>query len=401
MISNMFFVSLVLIIFFILVRMQRVSISSALLTGYLVAYCVLFQNFDWVFRSIGQVFLMLFVVYFLARHHRSVSYLEVSVAMFFLLVCASTYISMASTSQITQVINLLVSLLSGLAVLSLFSTRQKLVFYFDVIRKISLLASVFALVDFFFMGSSRVELTFANPNYLALFLGVGLLSYYLSNQTYVDKIVLVLIFIGILTTGSRSAILGALAGMAYVQVIRNFGIKFALVSLYGFLIAFFVLLVNVNWFESELSGSDYERILFARIGLEMFSDNYLFGLGWGGYAANFETYYLSYIENTEDGVQFALSIAEMRVSHNDFIRFVSELGVLGLVLILVYLSLCAKSFVVMEKDFKIVLFPVWFLFVLFSLTHNNLNTGFTWVILLVPFVVAKFSAIRPDNAWGI
>ena len=143
--------------------------------------------------------------------------------------------------------------------------------------------------------------------------------------------------------------------------------------------------------KEAVSGSDGERKLFAQIGLNMVNDNPYFGVGWGRYISEFSNY-SSTVDKLHIGNHILdASKQDRRVSHNDFLRIMAELGWLSLLLCIIYCGYCIHILMFQTMALSGVVFPIWCGMILFSLTHNNLNTAFSWYFLLLPIFIKNLN----------
>lgn len=246
-------------------------------------------------------------------------------------------------------------------------------------------SSVFGVVEFIFQNE-RVNGTFANPNYYALFLGVVFaLNHYLSKNRF-KYVASMIIILSIIFTGSRSALLIPVLCII-IDIVKSKDYLRKIITLIG--LFFFVLMVALSGTSrfggDAASGSDAERLAFGKVAIEMANDNKYTGVGWGRFITRFQ----SYAEQTESfefkGIVMDISHQERRVTHNDLLRILSELGYIALLFTLVFLARVGWIFSTRFSQTPTWIIAIWCGMIIFSLTHNNLNTAFSWYFLLMPF----------------
>jgi len=116
-------------------------------------------------------------------------------------------------------------------------------------------------------------------------------------------------------------------------------------------------------------------------------DNPLSGVGWGRFISEFSNYSSSVDKIILDNGVIDASKQDRRVTHNDLLRIMAELGLIAFFLVLIFLWKTAML-IYKHKGFGFnCLFPCWAGMLLFSLSHNNLNTAYSWFFLLLPWYV--------------
>ncbi|UFS69933.1 O-antigen ligase family protein [Geomonas sp. RF6] len=260
----------------------------------------------------------------------------------------------------------------------------------ELMRFIAFLAVALALAGIaqsLLAPGTRAEGTMNNPNYYGYVLGLGCCLVAVECRGMRRILALLILMLGILVSGSRSALFFPLLQVAWSayrtgNVRRTLGYLCACALVVGILLS-----LNLTRFsDTEASqGSDAERIIFAMIALRMANDHPFTGVGWGRFVSEFGAYSTGAEKMLTDSGSIDVSDQERRVTHNDLVRILAELGWVAC-LATVALSLWALVKIFRRKGFGAeYLFSVWLGTVTFSLTHNNLNGALFWFFFLLPF----------------
>jgi O-antigen ligase len=354
------------------------------------------QNFTFYYREAHQLIQLIFVFLFcsLIYKRKTVNTVVIPLLVFSVLILFSLMMNTIDTDAINQTINFVIVFCTTLFLFSVMSSREQLYSILNFIGRLGFIASLLAIVELMLTGISRVEVTFANPNYLALFLGLSFVCvYYFFNKF--KYTCLIFILLGIVLTGSRSALI--IPVLVYIKVFINddFSYKKIFFILTGAILVVSIALSGKSRVVSdEMNGSDAERLLFAKIAYNMTVDNPWFGVGWGRFIDEFSLYSSSVSTIKLTAGEIDPAAQERRVTHNDLLRISSELG-LGAF----FISLCFIFWNIYLLTYKRCLgfdflFAIWFGFIFFSLTHNNLNTAFSWFFILMPYFLARNKWIK-------
>lgn len=273
-----------------------------------------------------------------------------------------------------------------------FIYRKDVLLNFDIILKFwcvsAVILSLAAVLESLVSSIGRAEVTFANPNYLAYVLGVGFcLTHVLKTKSIV--LIRLIIFAGILATASRSGIVFvALFLLSEIWYSKSAKRKLLMSMILVMGVIFIVTFLQKNRDGSE--ASDGERLLISNIVLEIVQDKPIVGVGWGrfinefgNYAANIPNIVLS----TGDEIDF--DNRERLVTHNDYFRIASELGLPALIMALFATLMNFKLLLKLQPQVRQWLFPVWLGVVAFSLGHNNLNNVTFWIFFWMPYLYTR------------
>jgi hypothetical protein len=178
-------------------------------------------------------------------------------------------------------------------------------------------------------GEARASATFQNPNGLAAFLAISLpfLLYAIEHKIVTKKRALVVVptlVAGVLATASRKGVVAMALGFTiYLLFKRKIKYFFLLMAAY-LVLGLGVVGYNVvsRRFESEEIGHQMvSRWGAVKLGLEMFSDNPLIGLGYDGYASYFPKYSGRSLDRSHD-------------AHNLFVAVLANYGLVGFFLLM-------------------------------------------------------------------
>jgi len=88
-------------------------------------------------------------------------------------------------------------------------------------------------------------------------------------------------------------------------------------------------------------------------------------------------------------LNFTLVNMDMLVTHNDYLRIITELGLIGFIVFISFITFQVKSvFTILKKYDKKIGYALLSLLIfnlLFSFAHNNMNSLLFWYISMLPF----------------
>ena len=347
------------------------------------------QNFEFIYRELhqGVQIPMMVMGFLLLAKGKFLRPIGAILSAFLGLILLSLLINEVTPEASSQLLNFLVVM--GTTIFIMTNLKKlpdnQIALLLRFISQLGGLAAVIGILEFLTTGNARVEATFANPNYFALFIGISYCFAVASKRGPVRLIILALIITAIVLSGSRSAIILPVFSHLWMIVSRyslkeRFARGFIIIVLGG--AAFMATGLQID--REGADASDAERYLFWQIGIEMAKENPWFGVGWGNYISEFSNYsHLPKAIFTDNGVVDTL-YEERRVSHNDYVRILAELGIPAFILSVILTFAVFFRAWKLEGPFQTVVMPVWMGLFLFSLVHNNLNTAYFWVFFLLP-----------------
>ena len=269
-------------------------------------------------------------------------------------------------------------------------SNDKLEELFKLIVAITILLAVFIVVEVLQIGWGRSWLFYSNPNYLGYALLPGLVLVIFSKQNYKQLIVPLIIF-SIFATGSRAA---ELSVVFIVLLFIFFNIK-QLNKSYLAVSLLIVISTLILFFDKIVTNQDFNgtRGVLAKISLNVFNEHPINGMGYGQFRKSFSRYVdedIRKIGNLE--IEKALAENAEKMTHNDFLTIVAELGLIGLVFVIfLFYKLYGelKKLLLHSRNNYFLSIGLIGSSLIFSLFHNNLTSFVFWFILFVPFIMNR------------
>jgi len=268
-------------------------------------------------------------------------------------------------------------------------SNDKLEELFKLIVAITILLAVFVVVEVLQIGWGRAWLFYSNPNYLGYALLPGLVLVIFSKQNYKQLIVPLIIF-SIFATGSRAA---ELSVVFIVLLFIFFNIK-QLNKSYLAVSLLIVISTLILFFDKIVTNQDNgTRGVLAKISLNVFNEHPINGMGYGQFRKSFSRYVdedIRKIGNIE--IEKALAENAEKMTHNDFLTIVAELGLIGLVFVIfLFYKLYGelKKLLLHSRNNYFLSIGLIGSSLIFSLFHNNLTSFVFWFILFVPFIMNR------------
>ena len=269
-------------------------------------------------------------------------------------------------------------------------SNDKLEELFKLIVAITILLAVFIVVEVLQIGWGRSWLFYSNPNYLGYALLPGLVLVIFSKQNYKQLIVPLIIF-SIFATGSRAA---ELSVVFIVLLFIFFNIK-QLNKSYLAVSLLIVISTLILFFDKIVTNQDFNgtRGVLAKISLNVFNERPINGMGYGQFRKSFGRYIdedIRKIGNIE--IEKALAENAEKMTHNDFLTIVAELGLIGLVFVIfLFYKLYGElnKLLLHSRNNYFLSIGLIGSSLIFSLFHNNLTSFVFWFILFVPFIMNR------------
>lgn len=387
MIENIKFVYPLVLFFYWFIYSFRFEKKVVFLLFFFTAFAAFSSNFSFIYREGFQFIQFLMIFYFILTLIKVKKLKKTLIYMFiFLLFILFSLIGNSfDNDYISQTINF-VALFGVLGfLLNQIKDKENLYIVLKYIGEISFFLAILGVIEFLLTGAARVETTFSNPNYYSLFLGIGFCCLY-NFKINLKWLKLIIIVIAIILSGSRSGTLFPLLQVFWSLYLDKKYLKLIFLIFVGA-----SLLGTISLRDKEATaGSDAERMVFAKMAIAMAKDHPLNGVGWGRFPAEFKNY--TYISNNLlfKGVEVDASGQDRRVTHNDLIRILAELGFLAFLLTIGFLLYNIFILIKFKSFSEVFLLPVWLGVVLFSLSHNSMNSIIFWFVLFFPLIFLKF-----------
>jgi O-antigen ligase len=260
-------------------------------------------------------------------------------------------------------------------------TIQKLYRVLRFIKRLAVIMSVFAIITFAF-EHVRVELTTNNTNYLAFFLGIGLCIALFLPVAKKNKLVIPVICLGIVFTSSRIIIISS-AIVILIYILTNKRRLLINLVYISFGIVITLSAVNIADYIDQSRYKDLNQDVSTVTRLEIIetskkvvAENPFNGIGYN----QFQTKFLKYASKNS---QYLTDQDEI-VTHNDFLRVIDELGVPAFIF---FVFVVISQFMLIWKlpiNFRRLVLSLFITDILYSTSHNNLNTYVFWFFLMLP-----------------
>ncbi|MFZ3588946.1 O-antigen ligase family protein [Bacillus sp. DJP31] len=264
------------------------------------------------------------------------------------------------------------------------TNEENIKIYLSAITTNGVILSTFALLEFVLLNT-RSEVVYSNPNYLGFYLVLSLTIYVFMFKSksinYKDILTIVIFTLGIISTSSSSAIIGLIAVFIISSKINFKKIfKFIPVGIVTFLLIFYwskaFLLQD---FAHKLSESNAQRIGVWSLAIDGFLEYPIFGVGYNNFPEYFMNNKYGYSDFSFLSTFFQY---DFLVTHNDFLRILSETGLIGLLIFTLYIKkVISLSIKIKEIHIRKMCLSLIVVVLFFISTHNNINSFDTWWII--------------------
>jgi O-antigen ligase len=355
------------------------------------SYYMLASNYAFeIYRAIHQTILCIFFIYNLF-HIKKIpkNILKFIICFFVAILISSLFNSIVMESYIAMIINYIFNLSAVLLLCIKVRDNDELYSNLKYLRNIGWMLSVFAIITFI-IEPTRIELVSSNPNYLSFALGVSFVtSLFIKREILISIIIL----LGIFVTASRSILLIC----TLIFLITQFKFYKAKILLFApvFLLLFLIVIdtenvttpnIIENTILNRFKNVDDNESLLIRyeiydVAKKIITNHPVNGMGYGQFQYNFG----KYLSNTS----FFLLKTDEIVTHNDYIRIATELGIIGTLAFLIILIYTFQKTIKLHKPYKELCLFLLAMTLFFSVSHNNLNSFMFWFILLLPVIIYK------------
>jgi hypothetical protein len=369
------------------------SFGLSLVALFFASYAGFSQNFEFFYREFHQLIqiVMMFYIALIVIKRRSVKNISLIPVSLFVLIIISLLVSGLDEDARQQLINYIVCIFVVLLIYTSIKSDDDFESLIIYLAKLGVASALIGIFEFIVTGSDRIEGTFANPNYYALFIAVAFCIVWERYRGPKRGIYLAFIVAALVLSGSRSALIFPILAFAWsVYRARDYRLKFGI--LFSSALALVILLYSGSSRLTDIdasNASDAERMGFSKIALSMANDYPYSGVGWGRFISEFSNYSTVAERVSVSGGLIDVASHERRVTHNDLLRILAELGwiaffaALATIFYGVFLLWRSRA-----SKFGYIL-PIWVGFIAFSMTHNNMNTAFFWFFFLMPFLVFR------------
>lgn len=369
-----------------------VRCKAALITLYVTVFAGFSSNFAPLYREVGQAFSLFLGVHYLlgVLGRRAIPRWLAPVGVMLIFIVASQVSNGTSAVSLDSTLNFFaVSLVAALVVTRLLDSDARMQFALHLSRVAVVLAAI-SILEGVALGG-RSEVTFSNSNYLGYFLGIASGVVLFSRSVGWKWLWFLVIVVGIYYTRSRAGL--AFPVIAICVLLASQGAKrivlvapiFAAVSL--FLLLWMPGMVGLG--RDGQDASDTERLVAVEAGIEMLLEHPLFGIGWGRYIEEFWSALTRSPFLFEKTVGVGTFGHRDMVSHNDIVRVFAELGAPAGIFFLGLLVWSFRGVLRLEGAERGACITAFLGSMVFSLTHNNMNSAAFWVVLLLPLALSR------------
>lgn len=349
-------------------------------TGLLVISSAVFSsNFQFFYRGLGQMIVIVYIIYsFIKSRRRETSpFAKILLLYAFFILCSLIGNSINVKYFGSAVINY-----ASIAITAYYLVREskdekvKL----DIFGMFTLLGIIISVVSVFeyLMTAARSEVTFSNSNFASVFILVALvfsIEYLKKKKSKMVNAVAVVMLAGIMGTGSRTTFVIGLAVLFFqlLSVKNMMRLALPFIILIGILGSDYGETMFNRYDDMEEDASVLERLEIIEASKEIIKAHPFNGIGYGQFQVQFSRY-------LPHSVADLLLKRDEIVTHNDYLRIADELGLVAFSICMLFiLSLLVRIYKLygIDSSYLGMLFAI----LVFSTTHNNLNSFVTWYII--------------------
>lgn len=331
----------------------------------------------WISNCI-DILLIIGFLYFIISWSIARKRIKISLHEIFFLICilVSDLLYIAEHSFTSE---LLVGLLNFGFVLTIMiylrniiDTEKKLSFLVRTFRNNSIIIAVIAFLQIFLEKMYRPMSTFLNSNYYAFYLCISfaLVAYFYKHSKWIN-LYLMFIIVAVFATESITCILCIIIEFfIYIwqyRTTRMFAELVGCIFVVG-IISFVILagedtLRNLQIVDKILENRDSVRLEVWKVAMDSWKDNKLFGVGYNIFKAKTD------ISET------------VFLTHNDFIRVITELGLMGFLVFITYIIKQGYAILKMDVEHIKLYGSLMFTCLIFVLFHNYIAAFIWWWML--------------------
>lgn len=268
-----------------------------------------------------------------------------------------------SIYKLRTIIELLQLVLYGLVLyLTINLSKDEKIKTIKIVTLFGSLIALLGILEYVFIEPQRIVSTFFNPNPFGTYLfmiHLFTLGFFLKTKEKKFAISSVIFFIALLLSGSRGALISLAVALPFIffdskgrfksdflKVISILSIGFISTRFLVFITPYIQQSLNVNIDflndlirKDSLTGTSFiGRIEFWKAGLRAFTEKPVIGFGLGTF---FSAYYVGYGKNQWYS----------RFAHNHYIQTLTELGIIGFILFLIFVgSVIFTFFKIYKKE---------------------------------------------------
>lgn len=367
-------------------RIKHLTLPTELVV---LSSAIFSSNFQFFYRELGQIIVVIYILYSYVTNKRieKIKYAKILCvyAAFILLSIVGNSINFHSLNiAVTNYIS--ISFTAYYLVKSCRDEKVRLD-VFGVYTFLGIIISVVSVLEFL-MTSTRSEVTFSNSNFASMFILVSLvfsLDYLKKTKSKMVYLVAIIMLVGIIGTGSRTTfVIGLLVLFLQLLSVKNM-IKMSIP--FVFVLAVLGSSLGETMFsrydDIEEDASVLERLEIIEASKEIIKTHPINGIGYGQFQVQFMKY-------------LPISVADLLlkrdeiVTHNDYLRIADELGLIAFAICIMFIvSLLLRIYKQYGIDSSYI--GMLLAILVFSTTHNNLNSFVTWYIIGICYEATRKS----------
>ncbi len=277
--------------------------------------------------------------------------------------------------------------------------EEDIEFYVEILKKIGLIISLIIISIFihnyelihygFYQYKKEIAIPLGKSNYLASFLSFFLFttfSFY-DKKKLMNILIIILILLGIMLTGSRGALVSIFAGFLFFTArYKKYVLWLGFLLIFIFLIQMYSNVLNIRLFREMLhvnALTPISRLIMMNAGWEVFKLNPILGVGLHNIRVILPQNY--FLPGTE--------------IHNGLIQMLSEAGLIGTFLYSAIYIYCIKLWRSLNYFFKEKYFG-FFIGIMVMVIHSNFEIIFltpSYEYLLALFLGFLFVIVSSDE----
>jgi len=362
----------------------------------LYSFFLFSSNFEFFYKNLHKLIvtsIALFALYHIAKNDFILKYNKNFKYIFLYLIVVLIGVVQIKHWQeyITSIVNLIMIIVVVYYLFLNLNTIEKIEKISIFIAQLSFIISALAVFYFFLVFQQRIEGISSNSNYFAYYMGIGFISSLFFEKESIYKIFkLLIMFYAVFLTQSRSILLSLILVLFFYGLLKSKSKKMNIIVIPVFLsiillLVYFVMNSSERFNDINEDASSLQRVQIWIISYNIFLDHPFFGIGYGQFINEFKHYF----SDSMYDLNFTLVNMDMLVTHNDYLRIITELGLIGFIVFISFITFQVKSvFTILKKYDKKIGYALLSLLIfnlLFSFAHNNMNSLLFWYISMLPF----------------
>lgn len=312
---------------------------------------------------------------FISKYPKLPKELSVFIALYFMSLLISSVFSVNLQRSIVQVSRVTAFFILIYLIYSSIDTQQTIKYLYSTIVISSIIVSLVIIYNFAIEGIGfdistnvlmRTQGIYSNVNAMGGMIVISfvillslLISGYVKKYNKYIIIILMLNILGLIFNNSRSTMVGIIFGCLTILFFFNRKYFFTFLIIIGVLVI--IIFSNEQFsqifsFYFRLERGITGRDNFWDMALRMFGDNWIFGVGPGGYKYQMYKYLPVMIGSWHELTIYTYyDITEIGLQHNIYLFILSDLGIFGLLIFsLFFFSYFKKTIILLKREEKLI-----------------------------------------------